>query len=102
MMTRKPCWVDSDNKPHFTKEECQAAEIARLMTESGLEYQAFDLAEELVRKEAADWIVKNTDAILNVLTTDENSRPKARKENGAVRKSRKPKTPTVIAAENVA
>jgi hypothetical protein len=40
-----------------------------------------------------NYIMQNTTAIVNILTTSENSRPKARKANGAVRKPRKTTPP---------
>lgn len=42
---------------------------------------------------AADTVLAQKDKVMDVLTMAPNSRPKARKANGAVRKSRAAKTP---------
>lgn len=83
MMTKKPCWVDSNNVPHFTREGCQGAELQILMkSEPELESGACGATRDSV----SNWIVNNADAIVNILTTTEKSRPAARKANGGSKK----------------
>ncbi len=79
---------DSKNRLHATVDLAQASEIALLLSKDA------DQHGKIGAEEAAATIVAQKNVILDLLTTDENSRPKRRKVNGATRKSRKSKSET--------
>jgi hypothetical protein len=83
----------ANGKTYATLKEAQVAELAELFAPH--EHEA--LNSVLV----ARVLVDNADKFMNVLTTTESSRPRARSANGGTKK-RKPKTPAVISAENAA
>lgn len=72
----------SDGKCYGTLEEAQTVEIHKVLETSGLK----------VGRDVAQTIVSNKDEVLNILTLNDTSRPRAR----GVRKPRKPK---VVVAE---
>jgi hypothetical protein len=88
MITFTKAYV-TGGKTFATLEEAQAAEVAAL-------FKATPGADPVVV------VMENADKIVSILTTTNSSRPRARKENGGTKQSRKPKTPTVIASETAA
>lgn len=85
MMERIAAWRDSAGVAHSTLEEGQAAEIAILLSQDNALKESRIEIDDIV-----NCIVRNAEKIIDILTTNENSRPKARKVNGG-RKARKPK-----------
>lgn len=79
----------SDGKCYSTLMEAQKVEIEALLSRIG--------GEKLTAKEAAELIVNHSEKFMDVLSTTETSRPKARAVNGG-RKPRK-KTTTTVTAE---
>lgn len=89
----------SDGKVYGTLAEAQEVEVRTLLEEA-------DTAPEgssWTRPEIAEVVVANKSRIIDILTTTETSRPKARAANGG-RKPRKPKAapPTTITASETA
>lgn len=80
----------SDNKVYGSLQEAQNAEIRILVEES-------DSAPGTVwnATEIAGFILDYQDKIMDILTTTESSKPKARKINGGTKK-RQSKTPAVV------
>lgn len=62
--------------------EAQAHELEELLA-------PFHKEEGMSTTDIAGWIVDNSDKVIDILTTNESSRPKARKINGGTKK-RKP------------
>lgn len=68
-MIKQPCWIDSNNVPHVKREECQKADLAILL--------ALDSANAECSA-IIDRIMDGADAVVNILTMREESRPRAR------------------------
>jgi hypothetical protein len=68
-----------------TLEEAQAAELVQLLKPKNT-----DISSVCTEEYAARVLVENASKVICILTTTKDSRPRARKENGAVKK-RKPK-----------
>lgn len=68
-----------------TIEDAQRVELTSIL--HGLD----DGATTAIANAAADIIINNKDAVLNILTMTASSHPRARKANGATRKPRKAK-----------
>lgn len=84
----------SDGKCYATLEEAQIIEIERLLVD--------DQSNPGVVHHYTIKMIENKEAILNVLTTTDKSRPAARKLNGATRKPRAKKGPKDAAAQSQA
>lgn len=95
MITRTQSFQTTDGKIHATIEEAQQHEIAAFLLSDGiLESGPSGLGAE----EVAACLVKHKERFADYLTMKANSRPKARKANGAVRKPRTAKPETQPAA----
>lgn len=77
---------DSDGTLHATVEGAQISEITKILAIDSLTNGVVKLSD------AASRIVENKEQILDLFTTNANSRPGRRSVNGAKRKPRKPKT----------
>jgi hypothetical protein len=85
MITRQNCFV-SGGKTFATLEEAQISELESLFGDDGQgPWTANEIAQRILEKESQ---------ILDVLTTTETSKARARAINGG-RKPRKPKQPTL-------
>jgi hypothetical protein len=87
----------SDGQAYFTIEDARQAEIECMMAGD----ESFEVVKSESQESIAKWIVDNQEKIVDILTTTENSKPKARAINGG-RKPRKPKTPATITASETA
>ena len=87
MITKTTGYQSTDGVFHATIEEAQEAELICLFKDIG--------AIEWPIDEISRHIIERSDAIIDILTMTPKSRPKARSINGA-KKTRKPKTPTVV------
>jgi hypothetical protein len=83
MITKQPSFVTSDNKPHATLEEAQQHELSLLF--SPPDFGGAPVVDQVVAV-----ILQHQAKILDILTTKENSKPRARAVNGGSKK-RKPK-----------
>lgn len=90
MITKATGYQSSDGTFHATLEDAQESEIVILLGSDPVS-SLVDLREEIAAE-----IVKHKAKVMDILTTTHDSRPKARKINGATR-TRKPKH---IAAQN--
>ncbi len=77
MIQKTVSFTTSDGALHATVELAQAHELEKFLKEKLATSEASDLALLLL---------KNKEAIVDLLTMKANSRPKARKTNGAIRK----------------
>jgi hypothetical protein len=77
--------------PFKSLEEAQKADLAALVPDASPVLGMCD-DPKLRRAEIVGFILANSTAIVDILTTTPTSRLKASKSHGAVRKTRKPKT----------
>lgn len=87
----------SDGNAYFTIQEAQGAELEQLFRTLPAAIDAADLSAEV-----ASFVVENSDKIVDILTTTESSRPKARKANGGTKKRQSKSTPVITASETAA
>lgn len=87
MLKKIPSWQNSSGQTFATLEDAQASELALLINPNPA-----DIPEDLLKR-----IVGEKAKVIDILTTTDSSRPKARKINGAT-KNRKP-APTVAPAQ---
>lgn len=73
MITFKRCYITSAGSACASIEEAQQAELCLLFGSTG------------AGNECAELVVKHKEEVLNILTTTEKSRPRARAVNGAKR-----------------
>lgn len=93
-MERIAAWRDSTGVAHSTLEEGQAAEIAILLSQDNALKESRIEIDDIV-----NCIVRNAEKIIDILTTSENSRPKARKIHSGPRKRKAKETAPSPAAE---
>lgn len=68
-MIKQTCWIDSQNVPHLTREECQKAELEAVFNEGGASWNSSEIAQRLLER---------ADDVINILTMKETSLPRAR------------------------
>ncbi len=95
MITKAVSFCTSDKEIFDSIEKAQAHEIALvILSDEKFILKNGDDAAFVDPKTIAQWIVSKREQIIDLLTTKATSRPKARKANGAVKKS---KTTAVLA-----
>lgn len=75
MITKSTAYKTSDGQTVATLDEAQKQELLLILGDSAL-----------AKEPLIDVLMKNKEKVVDILTTKENSRPKARKVNGAARK----------------
>lgn len=84
MITKVNAYQSSDGTAHSSLEEAQRHELKNLLAEKiGWVIGSEDLDK------ATTAVIKNAEAIIDILTTTPNSKPKARKINGGTKKRKK-------------
>lgn len=81
MITKVNAYQSSDGTAHSTLEEAQRFEIKQILLSSNV---------SIADGDDLSWcIIKNAEAIVDILTTTPTSKPKARKVNGGTKKRKK-------------
>jgi ABC-type branched-subunit amino acid transport system ATPase component len=94
MITFQKSFRSSDGKLHESLQAAQAAEIRNILFAE----QAKVLSEE----EVAERVLEKQKEIMDVLSTTESSRPKARSLHGGSKKRRKAEKPEIVYGEPTA
>lgn len=84
MIEKRNAYTDSRGGIHTDLAAAQAAELF-ILIDSNATAKPSEV-EEKTAKAIARTLVENKDAVIDVLTTAENSRPRARKANGGTKK----------------
>lgn len=90
MITFAKCAVTKNGTPYATLKAAQEAELAELLVDAGMVHDS--------ALGVAQLIVENADPVIDILTTNTKSRPRARKLNGGT-KPRKTKASVPPAAQ---